>query len=225
MSGTVTAANRREAVATISAKSLFPVEVKGAAAETTSRRYRRVPAQVLAVTFGQLGDLLRSGVPLLRALDVLRQQSTRPAMKEVLAEIHHEVEQGASLADALGRFPRMFGEMAISMVPGRRRRRVPRRSPSAAWPIHRVPGRSGEADHRRYGLPCGACHGGTIVIAVLLVGFVPRFRPCSRNLRERGDLPAMTEVVLAVSGFVRMWGLRPSLLGSRRHLRPPMGVD
>lgn len=213
VSGTVTAASRREAVASISAKSLFPVEVKGAVAEASSRRYRRVPAQVLAVTFGQLGDLLRSGVPLLRALDVLRQQSTRPAMKEVLAEVHHEVEQGSSLADALGRFPRMFGEMAVSMV------RAGGEGGFLEEALSRVADFTESQDDlkkRTIGAmiyPAVLASVGLIVVAVLLVGFVPRFESLFDSLRERGELPALTDVVLAVSAFVKTWGL-PVILGA-----------
>lgn len=214
VNGTVTAANRREALAAISAKALFPVEVTGAAAvQRDDRRYGRVPAQVLAVTFGQMADLLRSGVPLLRAIDVLRQQSTRPAMKEVLAEIHREVEQGTSLADALGRFPRMFGEMAVSMV----------RAGSEGGFLEEALTRVAEFTEAQDDLkkrtvgaivyPAVLATVGTLVVLVLLIGFVPKFQTLFENLRERGELPMMTEVVLGVSNILKAWGL-PVLLGA-----------
>lgn len=116
VTGTITASNRREALAAIAARALFPVEVAGKVQAGATRRYGRISGQVLATLYGQLADLLHSGVPLLRALDVLRRQSTRATLTDVLGEVHHDVEQGASLGEAMQRFPRVFGEMAISMV-------------------------------------------------------------------------------------------------------------
>ena len=47
-------------------------------------RGRKVKTALLTTFYGQLADLLRSGVPLLRALEVLRKQASQPALVEVL---------------------------------------------------------------------------------------------------------------------------------------------
>jgi len=60
-----------------------------------------VPAAQLAVTYGQLADLLRSGVPLLRALTVVEKQTSQPGLKSILEEIRRQVEDGKTLADAM----------------------------------------------------------------------------------------------------------------------------
>ena len=65
-SGTIAAASRREAAAALAGKALFPVSMDDARRRGEPKRMRRVPAALLAVTYGQLADLLRSGVPLLR---------------------------------------------------------------------------------------------------------------------------------------------------------------
>ena len=79
-------------------------------------RVRRVPAQLLAVTYGQLADLLRSGVPLLRSLEVIEKQTSHAGLKAILGEIHRRVEDGSTLADAMAHFQPVLGEMAVSMV-------------------------------------------------------------------------------------------------------------
>jgi general secretion pathway protein F/type IV pilus assembly protein PilC len=203
--GTVTAGNRREAVSAIAAKSLFPVEVKGAESVQSGKRLRRIPAQTLAVAFGQLADLLRSGVPLLRSLDVMRQQFKKPAIKEVLAEVHHEVEQGASLADAMGKYPHVFGEMAVNMV----------RAGSEGGFLEDALSRVAEFTETQDDLkkrtvgamvyPAVLATVGTIIVVVLLVFFVPMFAGLFEDLREKGLMPAVTEMVLSFSGFVRSW--------------------
>jgi general secretion pathway protein F len=207
VSGTITAENRREALAAIAARSLFPVEMKGASAQVDGKQYRRVPAQVMAVTFGQLADLLRSGVPLLRSLDVLRQQSTRAALKEVLGHVHHDVEQGASLGEAMGRFPRVFGEMAVSMV----------RAGSEGGFLEEALSRVAEFTEAQDDLkkrtagaiayPAFLAVVGTGVVVVLLVFFVPKFEQVFDNLRKVGELPMMTELVLGASTVVKRAGL------------------
>src|SRR2546427_12858294 len=70
----------------------------------------------MATFYSQLADLLRSGVPLLRSLDILERQHNQPALSEVIREVRAKVADGTSLADALGQHPRAFNELAVSMV-------------------------------------------------------------------------------------------------------------
>ena len=64
-----------------------------------------------------MASLLRSGVPLLRSLDVIRKQaSQQDAGPRCWPTLRDHVEQGETLADAIARYPRVFGEMAVNMV-------------------------------------------------------------------------------------------------------------
>lgn len=207
VTGTIVAENRREALAALAGKSLFPLEVQGGAAARPSARGPRVPAQMVATMYSQLADLLRSGVPLLRALDVLRRQSSRPAMVEVISQVHHQVEEGATLAEAMGRFPRVFGEMAISMV----------RAGGEGGFLEEALVRVAEFTDAQEDLkkritgalvyPVFLAVVGTIIVAVLMVFFVPKFEPLFENLRQKGELPPVTDMVLATSKFMQERGL------------------
>ncbi len=207
VTGTIAASSRREALATIAARALFPVEIKGAAMSVEFKRHRRIRAQVLAATYGQLSDLLRSGVPLLRALDVLRKQSRHSGMSEVLGEVHHQVEQGASLAEAMSKFPRVFGEMATSMV----------RAGGEGGFLEEALSRVAEFTEAQDDLkkrtigaiayPMFLAVVGTIIVVVLMVFFVPKFSDLFEGLRQRGELPLLTEWVLATSRTVSRWWL------------------
>ncbi len=115
ISGTITAGSEREAASQLGAKSLFPVEVT-AAKGSKQRVTGRVKGQVMSATYSQMASLLRSGVPMLRALTVLSQQTTHPTLKTVLTEIKAKVEEGESLGDAMTKFPRVFNDMAVNMV-------------------------------------------------------------------------------------------------------------
>jgi len=207
VTGTVSAANRREALSAISGKSLFPVEVSGKVAPKNAGRFGRVSGQVLAVLYGQMADLLHSGVPLLRTLDVLRKQAARPSVTKVLGEVHHDVEQGASLGEAMQRFPRVFGEMAISMV------RAGSEGGFLEEALTRVAEFTETQDDIRkrttgaLAYPAFLAVVGSVVVVVLMVFFVPKFESLFQNLRERGELPLMTELVLGASRFMEQWAL------------------
>ena len=48
---------------------------------------------------------------------------------------------------------------------------------------------------------------GTIIVAILVIFFVPKFSELFARLRERGELPLLTELLLATSGMLRRWGI------------------
>src|SRR5690606_6540155 len=94
---------------------LMPVEIKPMKTAGTGRSLR-VSGQVMANAYNQLASLLRSGVPLLRALTVMSNQASKPALKRVLEEVKAKVEEGEPLPSAMARFPRVFNDMAVNMT-------------------------------------------------------------------------------------------------------------
>jgi general secretion pathway protein F/type IV pilus assembly protein PilC len=92
--GTLAAGSQREAIALLAGRALFPLEVADEQPRKKSLGFgRRVKAQLIATTYGQLASLLRSGVPLLRSLSVLRDQTSHAGLKEVLQDVHDRVEE------------------------------------------------------------------------------------------------------------------------------------
>src|SRR5687767_6061714 len=84
VSGTLAAATEREAINILSGRSLFPVKVAADKAATASEAKLRVRGQMMATVYGQLASLLRSGVPLLKALAILRDQTSNKNLKAIL---------------------------------------------------------------------------------------------------------------------------------------------
>ena len=116
--GLLTAATQTEVVSTLATRQLFPVKIELADAAKSRLKYRgrRVKARDLANFYAQLSDLLRSGVPLLRSLELLERQSRNQALKLVLQEIRDEVSNGTRLAECLRQHPAVFNDLAVSMV-------------------------------------------------------------------------------------------------------------
>jgi general secretion pathway protein F/type IV pilus assembly protein PilC len=117
--GTLVADNQHAALGQLNDQALFPVEVvEGGQAgrATMSGGRRRVKGRHLATFYGQLADLLKAGVPVLRALDVLSKQSNNAVLSEVVREIREDVAGGVALADAMTKHPHVFNELHIAMV-------------------------------------------------------------------------------------------------------------
>ncbi len=200
--GTLTANSEREAAAQLGAKSLFPVSVtasKGGRKSTSGR----VKGQVMAGVYTQLAALLRSGVPMLRAITVLSQQSTSKTLKAVLTEVKSKVEEGESLGDAMARYPRAFNDMAVNMV------RAGAEGGFLEDSLDRVGGfieQQEELKGKTMGAlayPLFISGVGMIVVTILLVFFVPKFEPLFGRMRARGSLPAATELLLGMSSWLQ----------------------
>lgn len=207
VSGALSAVTERDAVAMLTGRSLFPVELIPEAPLADVTRIRRIPAQLRATTYSQLSDLLQSGVPLLRAMAVLKKQTTHKGLVEVLQQVHQRVEDGATLADAMGRFPRVFGEMPISMI------RAGEEGGFLEEALQRVAQFTESQDDltkRTAGAlvyPLFLAVVGTVVVSVLMIFFVPMFDELFEGLREQGELPMFTEWLLALSRFLQAWVL------------------
>jgi type II secretory pathway component PulF len=203
VSGTLSAATEREVLHILSGKSLFPVSVSTSKVAIVPGANLRVRGLVMATVYSQLAALLRSGVPMLKSISVLREQSSNKNLKVILDEVYHRVEDGSTLGDAMARFPRAFSEMAVNMVraggEGGFLEDALERVASFTEQQEDLKGRTISA--MVYPLLLGTA--GTLVVSVLVVFFVPKFAVMFQRLRERGELPWATEMLLWFSESLR----------------------
>lgn len=76
----------------------------------------RVSAEDVAVITRQLSTLLHAGVTLVESLAALVDQTEKDRLKRALSDVKQRVNEGSSLADALGQHPRIFGNLYVNMV-------------------------------------------------------------------------------------------------------------
>ena len=109
----------------LQAKGIFVTEVfegKGAAASADNRDidFKRMAEFVtlrdIALVTRQLATLLRAGIPLVESLTALSDQAEKAELKRVLSDIRRQVNEGSSLAAALAKHPKQFGELYVNMV-------------------------------------------------------------------------------------------------------------
>jgi type IV pilus assembly protein PilC len=101
-------------------RGLVVLEVSEKAApvkvEDVFRRLRGVSMRDLAVASRQFATLVASGMPMLRALGTLEQQTEDEEISEAIDSVRRDVEAGASLAQAMERKPRVFDRLYRAMV-------------------------------------------------------------------------------------------------------------
>jgi general secretion pathway protein F/type IV pilus assembly protein PilC len=198
--GTLTANSEREAMAMLDARGLFPLRIELAKSAVSIRRGgKRVGSRQMATFYSQLADLLRSGVPLLRSLEILERQSAAPALSDILRDVHVKVADGTSLAEAMAQYPRAFNELAIRMVKAGQEggfledvlERI------AVFTEHQEDLKAKVIGAMAY--PVFLAATGFIVLNILIIFFVPRFQPIFDKLEAKGELPVLTQGLIWVS--------------------------
>jgi general secretion pathway protein F/type IV pilus assembly protein PilC len=114
VSGQLEAEGEAAAVRILGERQLFPVNI--ASADASQSKRRRVSSRDIGMMYGQLADLIGSGVPMLRALDSLIRSTVNSQLKAILKEVRTAVADGQTLTDALRKFPEVFPPLHTSMV-------------------------------------------------------------------------------------------------------------
>lgn len=118
--GVIEAADRSEAASRLTEAGLFvrDLEAMHPQEERGLRRFfqRGISSRNLAAATRQLSDLLKGGLALVSALDILTREVTHPALKGTFHHVKLYVDEGQSLSAALQRFPHTFSLLYVSMV-------------------------------------------------------------------------------------------------------------
>src|ERR671920_239837 len=70
----------------------------------------------LVIFSRQLATMINAGLPIVRALYVLSEQTENPKLQEVVVEVRKDVEAGLSLSEALEKHPEVFSRLYVEMV-------------------------------------------------------------------------------------------------------------
>ena len=76
----------------------------------------RVKLKDLSIFCRQFSTMIDAGVSLVRALDVLGEQTQNPKLKRILREIQVEVESGQTLSKSMQKYPKVFNNMFIGLI-------------------------------------------------------------------------------------------------------------
>jgi general secretion pathway protein F len=200
VTGALEAETESAALRALADQRLFPVSVLGReGAPGQKARKRRVRASDLGNCYGQLADLLGSGVPLLRALDSLYKSTPNANLRELLKEIRAAVADGKSLTDTLRQWPEVFPPLHTAMI------QAGERAAFLEEVLRSISGfmeRFEELKSKVMGAliyPALLCGLGALVMTLALMFFVPKFEPLLANAKK----PLPSELMFALSHLVR----------------------
>lgn len=120
--GKIAAVGREQAVITLRSRGLTPLSVQVVSKTGLNTEInipwleKNVPADDLAVFAKQMAGLLTAGLPLLRTLTVLEEQAENKRLKAALALVKTDIEQGLTLSGAMGKHPKVFPPLMVSLV-------------------------------------------------------------------------------------------------------------
>ena len=64
----------------------------------------------------ELATLIDAGLPVVRSLNILKEQSKQGALKDILTDVVENIEGGSSLSEALARHPKTFSKLYVNMI-------------------------------------------------------------------------------------------------------------
>ncbi len=212
--GTLSAESRIAAISQMNRQGLHPVRLDEASDAAAAAKKAHAAAAHKTVKVSQksiesftreLANLLAGGVPLSRALSLLRREASNPGAKQLWNEIHDDVVGGTPLADALAKSPRNFSSIYVAMV----------RAGEAGGFLDVVLNQIADFRTRESDLKgkVKAAMIYPIVLACLAVGvliflmefFIPRFSGIFQQFGA--NLPGLTLFVVGVSNVIKHYGL------------------
>lgn len=107
----------------LGARGLTPVALRDETATTVHPRWEKIallfntvhPEELILYT-KQLSTMLKAGIPILRVVDILENQSESPRLKAISRQIGLDIRSGATLSRSLRRHPDVFSALYCSMV-------------------------------------------------------------------------------------------------------------
>ncbi|HEY0064889.1 MAG TPA: type II secretion system inner membrane protein GspF [Telluria sp.] len=210
--GVVNADSAKSARSDLRLQGLTPLNVEAIAAQVdekgvvTRRGFGERLSQIeLALFTRQLASLLEAGLPLEQAFTALLEQAERPYVRDLIGSIRSEVMGGAPFSAALSRYPRDFADIFRALVA----------SGEQIGQLERVLSRLADYIERRNALvakvrlafiyPAIVTVLAFAIVIFLLAYVVPQIVSVFTSTKQK--LPLLTVIMLAVSDFVRSWGL------------------
>jgi len=172
--------------------------------EDVMRRWKSVDMRELAVFSRQFATLVASGMPMLRTLSTLEEQTKDEEIKEAVAGMRADVEAGSTLEQAMERHPRVFDRLFRAMV------RSGEQSGRLEEALDRIAFQVEKTDALRRQVKSALMYpalvfGFAVVVLIAIVMFViPVFANIFKELAEEhpdeaSGLPAPTQLCVSVS--------------------------
>jgi len=115
--GKIEAQSEKDAIEKIHQMGCVPLHIEEclrsepktqASSSLGARMFGRIPQSEITLFSRSLASLLRAGVPILKAISIISEQSENANLKVVLYNIHNAVKDGSRFSSALMKYPKAF---------------------------------------------------------------------------------------------------------------------
>jgi general secretion pathway protein F len=194
---------RDQALLPVAVNEVSQTESKESKARFTIKR--GVSASDLSLLTRQIATLVRSGLPLEEALYAVSEQTEKPRVRSIIMGVRAKVMEGHALADGLSDFPGVFPELYIATVA------AGEQSGHLDTVLERLADYTENREQLRSRTVNAMLYPVLLfivcisIVALLLTFVVPKIVKQFEN--SKAELPALTQILIAISDFLRDWGL------------------
>jgi type IV pilus assembly protein PilC len=187
----------------------------------------KVTTKDLSLATRQLATMIDAGLPIVQCLDILAQQSESKLLCKTISTVKQDVEGGSTLADALGKHPKIFDDLYVNMV----------EAGEAGGLLNTILNRIALFIEKANRLkkkvkgamiyPCAIVGVAVIVVAVLMIFVIPVFAELYGSMGKA--LPLPTQICINISNwFVGYWyvlvaGVAGVIMAVSFYYKTPLG--
>jgi type IV pilus assembly protein PilC len=167
------------------------------------RSGKKITDKDLTMFTRQLATMMKAGVPLLQAFDIVGKGHANPSMSKLILDIRSDIETGTSLNNAFRKYPRYFDSLFCNLVGAGEQAGILEDllHRLAVYKEKTLALKSKIKSALTY--PIAILAVAFIVVAVIMIWVVPAFKSVFASFGA--DLPAPTLIVMGISEFFVQW--------------------
>ncbi len=207
--GEIRAAGDNAVLAQLRRQGLQNISVK----KVTRRGGKKITEKDITIFTRQLAVMMKAGVPLLQAFDIVGRGHSNPSVGKLLLDIKTDVETGSSLAQAFRKYPRHFDALFCNLVAaGEQAGILDSLLERLATYKEKILAIKGKIKSALF-YPVSIIVVALVVTAVIMIFVIPVFKDLFKSFGA--DLPGPTLVVMAISDWflASWWWLFPGMIG------------
>ncbi len=114
--GEIELPSKDEVLAYLHKQRMIPVSVREKEKGIQIQFGTGITTRDIVIFTRQFATMINSGLPLVQSLDILAEQTDNSALQKTIRDVLYDVESGHTLADAMGKHPKVFTELFVNMV-------------------------------------------------------------------------------------------------------------
>ena len=184
-------------------QGITPTTVKNKPKPLFGGSGKKITARDIAVFSRQIATMMKSGVPIVQALEIIGGGSKNPNMKKMVNGLRNDIEGGASIYEAMGQYPVQFDELYRNLVrAGEASGVLETVLETIADYKENIESIKGKIKKALF-YPAAVIAVAILVCGVLMIYVVPIFKETFKSFGS--DLPAFTSLVFGISDIIVSW--------------------